>query len=109
MLAAMLLARWDMSPHNSIASVALGALKKVWEGFTGNSATKEKNLEINAEIERQSGGALTPRKLLMYVLVLAAIWELIARPVIVTYWPQAKLPDPMIDTLLPALAALFGF
>lgn len=93
----------------SVSAVALSALKKLWENVSGNAASKEKNLEINAEMERQSAGKMTPRKLLMYVLVLAAIWELLARPVLVTYWPQIKLPDSMLDTILPTIAALFGF
>lgn len=69
---------------------------------------QEKNLEINAETERASGGCMTPRKLLMYVLIFLFVWEVAARPVIVTYWPELPLPPSMLREVMLAVSSLFG-
>lgn len=69
---------------------------------------QEKNLEINAETERASNGSLTPRKLMMYLLCLLFAWEVAARPVIVTYWPETPLPPSMLKDVMLAVSALFG-
>ena len=77
--------------------------------FPDRAKLQEKNLEINAETERASGGRMTPRKLLMYVLIVDFVWEAMARPIIVTYWPDAILPPSMgKEFLLAALSAMFG-
>ena len=64
---------------------------------------QEKNLEINAETERASGGRMTPRKLMMYLLCLV-----VARPIIVTYWPETPLPQSMLKEVMLAVSSLFG-
>ena len=69
---------------------------------------QEKNLEINAETERASGGGMTPRKLMMYLLCLLFAWEVAARPVIVTYWPETLLPPSMIREVMLAISSMFG-
>lgn len=69
---------------------------------------QEKNLEINAETERASGGRMTPRKLMMYVCVFLFTWEVVARPIIVTYWPETPLPPSMIKEVMLAVSSLFG-
>ena len=69
---------------------------------------QEKNLEINAETERASGGRMTPRKLMMYVCVFLFAWEVAARPIIVTYWPETPLPPSMLKDVMLAVSALFG-
>lgn len=81
------------------------ALGKV---FPDRAKFQEKNLEINAETERASGGRMTPRKLLMYVFALGLAWELMIRPVISTYWPEATLPPSMLKELMTAASAMFG-
>ena len=60
--------------------------------FPDRTKHQEKQLEINAETERNSGGAMTPRKLLMYALALAFVWEVMLRPAVATYWPHLPLP-----------------
>ncbi|WP_443667108.1 hypothetical protein [Desulfovibrio sp.] len=65
-------------------------------------------MEINAETERTSGGRMTPRKLLMYLLAVAAGWELLLRPVIATYWSDVLLPPSMGKELWLAVSAMFG-
>ena len=69
---------------------------------------QEKNLEINAETERASGGRMTPRKLMMYLLCLLFAWEVVARPIIVTYWPETPLPPSMLKEVMLAVSSLFG-
>lgn len=69
---------------------------------------QEKNLEINAETERASGGRLTPRKLMMYLLCVLFTWEVVARPILVTYWPDLTLPPSMGKEIWLAVSALFG-
>lgn len=69
---------------------------------------QEKNLDINAETERTSGGRMTPRKLLMYVCVWLFVWEVAVRPVIVTYRPETLLPPSMLKEVMLFVSALFG-
>ena len=69
---------------------------------------QEKNLEINAETERASGGRMTPRKLMMYVCVFLFTCEVAARPIIVTYWPETPLPPSMLKDVMLAVSSLFG-
>lgn len=68
----------------------------------------ERQLEINAETERASGGGMTPRKLLMYLLVCCLAWEMVARPVVELCWPEVVLPESMLREVLLAVSALFG-
>ena len=69
---------------------------------------QEKNLEINAETERSSGGRMTPRKLMMYLCCLLFAWEVAIRPIIVTYWPETPLPPSMLTEVMLAVSSLFG-
>ena len=76
--------------------------------FPDRAKLQERQLEINAETERTSGGQLTPRKLFMYVLVLAFTWEVMVRPVVVTYWPTTELPPSMLKEVMLAISSMFG-
>ena len=89
----------------SLFGIGGKALDKI---FPDRAKLQEKNLEINAETERASGGRMTPRKLLMYVFALCLAWELMVRPFIVTYWPAATLPPSMLKELMAAASAMFG-
>ena len=74
-------------------SALLGLGGKALEKILPDRARlQQQQMEINAETERTSGGRMTPRKLLMYLLAVAAGWELLLRPVIATYWPAALQP-----------------
>ena len=44
----------------------------------------------------------------MYLLAVAAGWELLLRPVIATYWPDVLLPPSMGKELWLAVSAMFG-
>ena len=81
------------------------ALDKI---FPDRAKLQEKNLEINAETERASGGRMTPRKLMMYLLCVLFAWEAVARPILITYWPNLTLPPSMGKEIWLAVSALFG-
>jgi len=51
---------------------------------------------------------MTPRKLMMYLLCLLFAWEVVARPIIVTYWPETPLPPSMLKEVMLAVSSLFG-
>ncbi|MBQ7607968.1 MAG: hypothetical protein IJU76_08380 [Desulfovibrionaceae bacterium] len=70
---------------------------------------QDKNVEINAETERNSQGKITPRRALMYLLVILFAWELLVRPIISTYAPDFPLPPSMLEELITMSAAMFGF
>ena len=62
-------------------SALLGLGGKALEKILPDRARlQQQQMEINAETERTSGGRMTPRKLLMYLLAVAAGWELLLRP-----------------------------
>lgn len=82
--------------------------KVVEKIFPDRARLQERQLEINAETERASGGGFTPRKAFMYVLVLCFVWEVMVRPVVVTYWPQTVLPPSMLKDVMLAMSSLFG-
>lgn len=69
---------------------------------------QEQHLAINAEAERASSGKMTPRKLFAYIVVLLFVWESIGRTIIVTYYPEVRLPPSLLDEILPMLSILFG-
>ena len=43
-----------------------------------------------------------------WMLGLCLAWEIIARPVIVTYWPETLLPPSMIKEILTVLLGMLG-
>ncbi len=49
------------------------------------------------------------RSFLGWILALVFAWEVIGRPVILTYWPDTKLPAPMLKEILSLLMAMLGF
>lgn len=90
-------------------SALLGLGGKALEKILPDRARlQQQQMEINAETERTSGGRMTPRKLLMYLLAVAAGWELLLRPVVATYWPDVLLPPSMGKELWLAVSAMFG-
>jgi len=43
-----------------------------------------------------------------WTLGLCLAWEIIVRPVVVTYWPEAKLPPSMLKEVLTLLLGMLG-
>lgn len=81
------------------------ALDKI---FPDRAKLQEKNLEINAETEKASNGGMTPRKLMMYVLVFLFVWEVVGRTILATYWPEIPLPPSIKQEVMLAAGSLFG-
>lgn len=48
------------------------------------------------------------RSFLGWVLALCFAWEAVARPVLVTYWPGAVLPPPMLEAVQTLLLGMLG-
>lgn len=94
----------------------LGFLQNLWgiggkvldKIFPDRAKLQEKNLEINAETEKASNGGMTPRKLMMYVLVFLFVWEVVGRNILATYWPEIPLPPSMMQEVMLAVGSLFG-
>ena len=48
------------------------------------------------------------RSFLGWVLALCFAWEAVLRPVLVTYWPRAVLPPPMLEAVQTLLLGMLG-
>ena len=48
------------------------------------------------------------RGFLGWVLASVFAWEVVARPIIVTYWPDAKLPPSMLKEIMHILLGMLG-
>ena len=74
------------------------------------SKVNEAQSRIN-EAEVSGGGASIFRHwrgILGTGLTLAFLWEVIARPAILTYWPDATLPPSMIKEITALLLGMLG-
>ena len=75
---------------------------------------KGKVLEAQSRInEAEVTGAPTSRlrlwrSFLGWVLALVLAWEVVGRPVVLTYWPDAFLPPSMLDEIKTLLLAMLG-
>ncbi|MCL1939945.1 MAG: hypothetical protein FWG04_04725 [Desulfovibrionaceae bacterium] len=78
------------------------------------SPDKSKILEAQARInEAEVAGAPVShlrlwRSFLGWVLALVLAWEVIGRPVVMTYWPETVLPPSMIGEIRHILLAMLG-
>jgi hypothetical protein len=74
------------------------------------SKINEAQARIN-EAEAQGGPASVLRLWRGFVgwtLGLCLAWEIIGRPVVVTYWPETKLPPSMLKEVLTLLLGMLG-
>lgn len=78
--------------------------------FPDKAESRKQQAEINcAELEGAPPSRLRLwRSFLGWALVLCFVWEVIARPVIVTYWPGVVLPPSMIETVKVLLLGMLG-
>ncbi len=83
------------------------ALEKV---FPDRARAREAQAKINeAEICGAPPSRLRLwRSFLGWALSLAFVWEAIARPIIVTYWPQVVLPPSAIREISSLLLGMLG-
>jgi len=66
---------------------------------------RRQQFELNkAEIEKAPQSKLFLwRPFVMWLFALLAAWEIIARPIIVTYWPNVSVPPSMLETVMEVL------
>ncbi len=91
----------------SIFGIGEKALEKV---FPDRARAREAQAKINeAEICGAPPSRLRLwRSFLGWALSLAFVWEAIARPIIVTYWPQVVLPPSAIREISSLLLGMLG-
>ena len=80
---------------------------KIWPD---KSKAREQQTALNAE---ELKGAPTSRlrlwrSFLGWTLALLFVWETIARPIIVTYWPNATLPPSVLEEVIKLLLFMLG-
>lgn len=80
------------------------------DALEARKAVANSQAEINREEisgAPQSGLRLW-RGALGWALCLCFVWEVIVRPVIGTYWPQAKLPPSFLQEITGLLLGMLG-
>jgi len=72
--------------------------------------SRKQQTEINrAELEGAPASRLRLwRSFLGWSLSLCLIWEVMVRPVIVTYWPEATLPPSMLGEIKGLIFGMLG-
>lgn len=96
-----------MSILSSILGIGGKVMDKVWPD---KSASRDAQAKIN---EQEVSGAPSSllrlwRGFLGWVLTLTFAWEVVARPVILTYWPDATLPPSMLKEISSLLLGMLG-
>ena len=75
---------------------------------------KGRILEAQARItEQEAAGAPVSalrlwRAFLGWVLTLLFVWEVVGRPIAVSFWPHLSLPPPMLDEVSRLLLGMLG-
>lgn len=75
---------------------------------------KDKVLEAQSRINEAEVAGAPPSRLrlwrgfLGWVLALVLAWEVVGRPVVMTYWPDTVLPPSMIGEIKHLLLAMLG-
>lgn len=91
----------------SLLGIGEKAMEKI---FPDRAASREAQSRINeAEVAGAPASRLRLwRSFLGWALSVAFIWEVIARPVIATYWPEAPLPDSVLKEVSSLLLGMLG-
>ena len=78
--------------------------------FPDKAESRKQQAEINrAELEGAPPSRLRLwRSFLGWTLALLFVWETIARPIIVTYWPNATLPPSVLEEVIKLLLFMLG-
>lgn len=82
-------------------------MDKIWPD---KSQAREQQTELNAEELKgapQSRLRLW-RSFLGWSLALCFVWEVMVRPVLVTYWPNLTLPPSMLEEVCKLLLFMLG-
>lgn len=97
----------------TIAGIPLigGLLGRVFDRLLPDRArVNEAQARIN-EAEASGGPASLLRLwrgFIGWILGLCLAWEILGRPVVVTYWPETKLPPSMLKEVLTLLLGMLG-
>lgn len=95
---------------NPLAALA-GLVGKVFDRLLPDkSKINDAQSRINEAEVSGSGPTLLRnwRGFLGWILALVFAWEVVGRAIIVTYWPQAKLPPSMLKEILTLLLGMLG-
>ena len=96
-----------MSWLSSITGLLGKGLDKIWPD-------KEKCREQQAALNQAELAGAPPswlrrwRYFLGWILALLFVWEAVARPVIVTYWPDVTLPPSVLGEVVKLLLFMLG-
>jgi hypothetical protein len=96
-----------MSTLKALASVASRAVDRL---FPDKTEARRQQVELNrAELAGAPPSRLRLwRSFLMWVLSLCFAWEVVARPILLTYWPDLRLPPSMLDEVETLLLGAMG-
>jgi len=78
--------------------------------FPDKSSAREQQAALNrAELDGAPPSRLRLwRSFLGWALALLFVWEAVARPVLVTYWPDITLPPPVLGEVVKLLLFMLG-
>jgi hypothetical protein len=78
--------------------------------FPDRAASREQQSKVNeAEVSGAPASRLRLwRSFLGWALALLFVWEVAGRSIIVTYWPDAKLPPSMLKEVMSMLLGMLG-
>ncbi len=96
-----------MNPISAVSQLIGKAFDRI---FPDRSKINEAQSRIN---EAEVGGAGASflrlwRGFLGWILALVFAWEVVGRTIIVTYWPDLKLPPSMLKEILTLLLGMLG-
>ena len=91
----------------TILGIGGKALDKV---FPDRAASREQQARVNeAEVSGAPASRLRLwRSFLGWALALLFVWEVAGRTIIVTYWPDTKLPPSMLKEVMSMLLGMLG-
>ena len=78
--------------------------------FPDRAASREQQARVNeAEVSGAPASRLRLwRSFLGWALALLFVWEVAGRTIIVTYWPDTKLPPSMLKEVMSILLGMLG-
>lgn len=92
---------------SAITNLAKGILDRIIPNRAENNASQSRINE--AEV---SGGPMSILRLwrgfLGWVLALVFAWEVVGRGIVLTYWPNTKLPPSVLQDIMTLLLGMLG-
>lgn len=96
-----------MSVFSSIADLIGKGMDKIWPD---KEKCREQQTALNQEELKGAPASKLRlwRSFLGWTLALLFVWEAVARPVIVTYWPDVTLPPSVLGEVVKLLLFMLG-